>query len=126
MLKQLSNVSLSIPKSHTFKYYVRGYSSAVAQFNQQLGNELKVGTKYIKTFSEFITIYLTFKNTKILKSNFIYKIQDIEAAGTWKKERIITTRQGTSVGVEGKSGSLLNFCANNYLGLSVINLRNIM
>lgn len=37
--------------------------------------------------------------------------------GTFKRERVITTRQGTSVDVL-KSGKVLNFCSNNYLGLS--------
>merc|ERR1712142_893975 len=47
--------------------------------------------------------------------------QDLEAikeAGTWKTEKVITTAQNVSVNVEGSKGSILNFCANNYLGLS--------
>jgi len=50
---------------------------------------------------------------EILKSN----LQKTEDSGTFKRERILTTRQGTIVGVEN-SGEVLNFCANNYLGLS--------
>ncbi|MBN2609619.1 MAG: glycine C-acetyltransferase [Candidatus Fermentibacteraceae bacterium] len=38
-------------------------------------------------------------------------------SGTFKRERVLTTRQGTRVGVS-ESGEVLNFCANNYLGLS--------
>jgi glycine C-acetyltransferase len=45
------------------------------------------------------------------------KLEKIEDSGTFKRERIITTRQGTEVGVQN-SGEVLNFCANNYLGLS--------
>jgi glycine C-acetyltransferase len=41
----------------------------------------------------------------------------IENAGLYKRERIIVTPQSSSIGLEnGKQ--VLNFCANNYLGLS--------
>ncbi|XP_059496817.1 2-amino-3-ketobutyrate coenzyme A ligase, mitochondrial [Stegostoma tigrinum] len=42
----------------------------------------------------------------------------IRGAGTWKNERIITSKQGAHIRVEGSSGAIVNFCANNYLGLS--------
>ncbi|KAI4800702.1 hypothetical protein KUCAC02_007143, partial [Chaenocephalus aceratus] len=42
----------------------------------------------------------------------------IRAAGTWKAERIITSKQGPQINVEGSRSTILNFCANNYLGLS--------
>lgn len=45
------------------------------------------------------------------------KLEETEKSGTFKRERIITTRQGTSVKVS-QSGEVLNFCSNNYLGLS--------
>jgi glycine C-acetyltransferase len=45
------------------------------------------------------------------------KLEKTVENGTFKRERIITTRQGTEVGVQN-SGEVLNFCANNYLGLS--------
>src|SRR6476659_8446863 len=44
------------------------------------------------------------------------ELTDIEAAGLFKKERIITSAQGPEIMVNGKTA--LNFCANNYLGLS--------
>ena len=47
------------------------------------------------------------------------ELDGIRAAGTWKSERVITSPQAASIRVEGRSGELLNFCANNYLGLSV-------
>ena len=40
----------------------------------------------------------------------------IEEAGLFKKERIITTPQGAVINANGKQ--VVNFCANNYLGLS--------
>jgi glycine C-acetyltransferase len=44
------------------------------------------------------------------------ELSEIEAAGLFKKERIITSEQGAEIVVNGKT--VLNFCANNYLGLS--------
>ena len=43
-------------------------------------------------------------------------IDDIKDQGLYKGERILTSQQGASIITEGKS--VLNFCANNYLGLS--------
>lgn len=42
----------------------------------------------------------------------------IKAAGTFKTERIITSPQTASISVAGRAEPVLNFCANNYLGLS--------
>jgi glycine C-acetyltransferase len=43
-------------------------------------------------------------------------LDDIRDSGLWKDERIITSPQGATISVGG--GEVLNFCANNYLGLS--------
>ncbi|HQR30866.1 MAG TPA: glycine C-acetyltransferase, partial [Anaeromyxobacteraceae bacterium] len=43
-------------------------------------------------------------------------LAEIRAAGTWKEERIIESPQGAEIRVGGRT--VLNFCANNYLGLS--------
>ena len=45
-------------------------------------------------------------------------LSGIQEAGTWKEERIITSSQSSEIGVRGGSAPVLNFCANNYLGLS--------
>ncbi|XP_028414755.1 2-amino-3-ketobutyrate coenzyme A ligase, mitochondrial-like [Dendronephthya gigantea] len=42
----------------------------------------------------------------------------IKEAGTWKDERVITSKQGPEISVQGSQNRILNFCANNYLGLS--------
>ena len=44
------------------------------------------------------------------------ELQTIEDNGIFKKERIITSPQGAEITVNGEK--VLNFCANNYLGLS--------
>ena len=45
------------------------------------------------------------------------ELASIKEAGLYKKERIITNPQGASIRVS-TGGEVLNFCANNYLGLS--------
>lgn len=44
------------------------------------------------------------------------ELQEIQEAGLFKNERIIESEQGAEITVNGKQ--VLNFCANNYLGLS--------
>ncbi len=44
------------------------------------------------------------------------ELKEIETAGLFKRERIIASPQGAEIIVNGKT--VLNFCANNYLGLS--------
>ena len=44
------------------------------------------------------------------------QLNDIKEQGTYKNERIIDTAQESEIGVNGKK--VLNFCANNYLGLA--------
>ena len=52
-----------------------------------------------------------------LKPDLEQQLADIKEAGLFKQERIITTPQGAEIKTtEGKE--VLNFCANNYLGLS--------
>lgn len=55
-----------------------------------------------------------------MNANFVNRIgqevEEIREAGLFKNERIITSEQGAEITVNGKT--VLNFCANNYLGLS--------
>ncbi len=52
-----------------------------------------------------------------IKQDLQTQLEKIREAGTFKDERIITTPQGAAIQV--KSGQeVINFCANNYLGLS--------
>ena len=50
------------------------------------------------------------------KSVYESELAAIAAAGTYKQERVITTPQAARITADGRS--VLNFCANNYLGLS--------
>jgi len=50
------------------------------------------------------------------KNHLQSELKNIEEAGLFKRERVITTEQGAVVKVNGKE--VIIFCANNYLGLS--------
>ena len=54
-------------------------------------------------------------NEKLVK-RLADELAEIKAAGLFKTERIIESPQGAEITVNGKT--VLNFCANNYLGLS--------
>src|SRR5881397_569849 len=54
---------------------------------------------------------------KAFHSRISSKLEEIRAAGTYKRERVIITPQGATIRVaDGKP--VLNLCANNYLGLA--------
>lgn len=59
-------------------------------------------------------------NLKIMNENLAKRlgreIEEIKSSGLYKTERIISSPQGAEITVNGKT--VLNFCANNYLGLS--------
>ncbi len=67
-----------------------------------------------------LNTYLWHSKTPGMNEKFVTRIGTeltaIETAGLLKKERIITSEQGPEITVNGKK--VLNFCANNYLGLS--------
>ena len=52
-----------------------------------------------------------------LKPVLQQELTEIENAGLYKRERIITSPQGADITVQGGK-EVINFCANNYLGLS--------
>ncbi|MDE6271560.1 MAG: glycine C-acetyltransferase [Muribaculaceae bacterium] len=52
------------------------------------------------------------------KEHLTKELQDIKDAGLYKSERVITTPQSADIRVENTDGEVLNFCANNYLGLA--------
>jgi glycine C-acetyltransferase len=50
------------------------------------------------------------------KGEFQAELKGIKEAGTWKAERVIESPQSAAIKVGG--GEVINFCANNYLGLA--------
>jgi glycine C-acetyltransferase len=51
-----------------------------------------------------------------VKQHYAAVLDEIRQSGLWKEERIIQSPQGAEITVGGRE--VLNFCANNYLGLS--------
>ena len=52
-----------------------------------------------------------------IKDDFQKDIEAIKASGLYKNERVLTSKQGPEINTISQS-NVLNFCANNYLGLS--------
>jgi glycine C-acetyltransferase len=50
------------------------------------------------------------------KAVYAQQLAEIESAGLWKHERLITSPQAAHITTAGEE--VINFCANNYLGLS--------
>ncbi len=80
---------------------------------------LKLVQKQVAKISSRLTIFVSLNYT-YMNNNFVQRIateiEEIKTAGLLKTERIINSEQGAEIIVGGKN--LLNFCANNYLGLS--------
>lgn len=55
--------------------------------------------------------------THAIREHFSRQLDEIRAAGLYKSERIITSPQNARVAVAGQP-TVLNLCANNYLGLA--------
>jgi glycine C-acetyltransferase len=55
--------------------------------------------------------------SKAVRDGLSKELSDIREAGLYKHERVIVTPQGANISVQD-GGEVLNFCANNYLGLS--------
>jgi glycine C-acetyltransferase len=58
------------------------------------------------------------RSLSTITSRCANELDAIREAGLWKTERVITSKQSASVSVEGSESNVLNFCSNNYLGLS--------
>ena len=54
---------------------------------------------------------------KAFRAHLSHQLDEIRAAGTYKRERVIMTPQGTTIRVSD-GNPVLNLCANNYLGLA--------
>ena len=52
-----------------------------------------------------------------IQEHLAQRLDELQAAGLYKSERIITTSQNSRISVRGGE-SVLNLCANNYLGLA--------
>lgn len=55
---------------------------------------------------------------KNFKTHLAEELNSIKEAGLYKNERVIVSPQSADIKVEGADADVLNFCANNYLGLA--------
>ncbi|MCE5326215.1 MAG: glycine C-acetyltransferase [Planctomycetaceae bacterium] len=55
---------------------------------------------------------------KSMKSHIAQVLQEIQSEGLYKHERVIVSPQGAVIAVAPDGRKVLNFCANNYLGLA--------
>jgi glycine C-acetyltransferase len=62
--------------------------------------------------------YFSASSREGFKEHLASQLANIRDAGTYKEERVITSPQSSFVSVEGVPIKVLNFCANNYLGLA--------
>src|SRR5688572_11417389 len=69
---------------------------------------------WLKYYLCVLTIYTMYGK---LQSHLQTELKSIEEAGLFKKERIIVSEQGAEITLN-TGEKVLNFCANNYLGLS--------
>jgi glycine C-acetyltransferase len=51
------------------------------------------------------------------KNELINELENIKSSGLYKSERILTSKQGAEINTTAQN-NVLNFCANNYLGLA--------
>lgn len=91
--------------------------------HQQCHNFIdKFVLRFPKIFSNFTLSLSTPKNlihvSEISTAPHQGAFQEIRDAGLYKNERIIASPQAAGIKVENTPGEVLNFCANNYLGLS--------
>lgn len=79
----------------------------------------KLFTAHVQFETKLNTVRLSQAAWSTAKKSIEDNLKTIQDEGTWKKERIITTKQGAHIQVDNKQRNIINFCANNYLGLSV-------
>jgi glycine C-acetyltransferase len=84
---------------------------------------LSKGKPFHKSIKIMRELRASFRNDMSMSDSFFSHIsnelEQIEADGLYKRERIITSAQDAEIQIdEGGSKDVLNFCANNYLGLA--------
>ena len=89
---------------------MRKVSTFFSDFNQK---DMVIPIKIVS-----FVIELNYSNTMYgkMKDFLSQTLAEIKEAGLYKEERLIESAQQAAITVKGKE--VLNFCANNYLGLS--------
>lgn len=113
----------------------RGMSKQFIEFEGLTEVRTRLSLRKIERFLFSVDLYLQLKAKSpvniLLKRNKVDDgrsklrevcqelLKDLRNDGLLKNERVITSKQGTHIEVRGQNTKILNFCANNYLGLSV-------
>lgn len=80
----------------------------------------RLGRKILPDLNSFKSRNKRFSNAWAIANKVINdNLRTIQNEGTWKNERIINSAQGPHIHVLETERKVINFCANNYLGLSV-------
>ena len=56
--------------------------------------------------------------SKSFETHLASEIRSLRETGLYKSERVLTSPQKAAITIQGRTEPVLNFCANNYLGLS--------
>ncbi|KAF7494639.1 2-amino-3-ketobutyrate coenzyme A ligase [Sarcoptes scabiei] len=79
----------------------------------------RLGRKILPDLNSFKSRNKRFSNAWAIANKVINdNLRTIQNEGTWKNERIINSAQGPHIHVLETERKVINFCANNYLGLS--------
>lgn len=81
-----------------------------------MGKDRPIGHFHLLALRIFFRSHPITTMNKNFASRIGTEVEEIKNAGLFKNERIISSAQGAEIVVNGKT--VLNFCANNYLGLS--------
>ncbi|XP_076115117.1 2-amino-3-ketobutyrate coenzyme A ligase, mitochondrial-like isoform X1 [Mytilus galloprovincialis] len=79
---------------------------------------LKISKRHNNRAFKYFTRKRSTQAAAAVQQDLQHELEGIKDAGTWKGERVITSKQGPTIHVAGSQADILNFCANNYLGLS--------
>jgi glycine C-acetyltransferase len=81
-----------------------------------VGTDTVMGHFHLLDLRIFFTTHIKINMNKNFAARIGSELDEVKTAGLFKTERIISSAQGAGIVVNGKT--VLNFCANNYLGLS--------
>ena len=100
------------------KYYTYYVARGCSDFQKRNGRITKAGpASIIPRECVILQLQIQYTMYNTLKPVLEQELAEIEKAGLYKRERIITSPQGADITVQGGK-QVINFCANNYLGLS--------
>jgi 7-keto-8-aminopelargonate synthetase-like enzyme len=81
-----------------------------------------ISLRLVKPVAGVVVRERAFATTTALRSALVgvaqKELDAMKAAGTYKTERVISSPQGSHVQLAAAGKSVINFCANNYIGFA--------